>query len=217
LSPAARAQLQRGAAELGVALDARAVQRLEAYAALLDKWNRVYNLTAIREEAKLVTHHLLDSLAVIPHLPAGRLLDVGSGGGLPGIPVAIMQPERQVTLLDSNQKKGTFLRQAVMELELENADVAVERIEDHRPSRAYEAVISRAFSDLSDFVNLAGPSAAAGGSLIAMKGVHPHEEIARLPAGWIVSRIVELQVPQLDASRHLLFLNSRGTVGQIKA
>lgn len=214
MNPATLAQLQHGAAELGVALDGRAIDRLVAYAALLDKWNRVYNLTAIREETKLVTHHLLDSLAVLPHLPAGRLLDVGSGGGLPGIPVAIVQPERQVTLLDSNQKKGTFLRQAVMELELENADVAVQRIEDHRPAHAYEGVISRAFSDLADFANLAGPSAAEGGSLIAMKGVHPHEEIARLPAAWAVGRVVELRVPQLGATRHLLFLNRRGAAGE---
>lgn len=201
------AQLQRGAVDLGVVLDEKAVARLVAYAALLEKWNRVYNLTAIREEAKLVTHHLLDSLAVLPHLPAGRLLDVGSGGGFPGMPVGIAHARRQVTLLDSNHKKGTFLRQAVMELELDNVDVAVERIEDHRPSQPYEAVISRAFSDLADFVNLAGPSASREGSLIAMKGVHPHEEIERLPAGWRLNRVVELRIPYLEASRRLLFLN----------
>ena len=216
MNPAALAQLQRGAAQLGVALDDKALARLDAYVALLDKWNRVYNLTAIREEAKLVTHHLLDSLAVLPHLPAGRLLDVGSGGGLPGIPVAIVQPERQVTLLDSNHKKGTFLRQVVMELELDNAAVVVERIEDHRPLLVYEVVISRAFSDLADFVSLAGASVARHGSLIAMKGVHPHEEIARLPAGWRVARVVELHVPQLEAKRHLLFLNREGETGEDK-
>lgn len=216
MNPAALVQLQRGAAQLGVALDEKALARLVAYAALLEKWNRVYNLTAIREEAKLVTHHLLDSLAVLPHLPAGRLLDVGSGGGLPGIPVAIAQPERQVTLLDSSHKKGTFLRQAVMELELDNVTVAVERIEDHRPLLAYEGVISRAFSDLADFVNLAGPSVARHGSLIAMKGVYPHEEIARLPAAWCVSRAIELQVPQLEAARHLLLLNRHGEPGENK-
>lgn len=215
MSPAALEQLQRGAAELGVALDGKTTDRLAAYAALLDKWNRVYNLTAIREEAKLVTHHLLDSLAILPHLPQGRMLDVGSGGGLPGLPVAIVQTGRQVTLLDSNQKKGTFLKQAVMELELGNADVAVQRIEDHRPHHAYDAVISRAFSDLADFVNLAGPSVADEGALIAMKGVHPHEEISRLPAGWMVSRIVELQVPQLGAARHLLLLNRRGAAREV--
>lgn len=216
MNPAALAQLQRGAAQLGVALDDKALARLDAYVALLDKWNRVYNLTAIREEAKLVTHHLLDSLAVLPHLPAGRLLDVGSGGGLPGIPVAIVQPDRQVTLLDSNHKKGTFLRQVVMELELDNAAVVVERIEDHRPLLVYEVVISRAFSDLADFVSLAGASVAGHGSLIAMKGVHPHEEIARLPAGWRVGRVVELHVPQLEAKRHLLFLNREGETGEDK-
>jgi len=206
LSPQALAQLQPGAATLGVALDERALARLVAYADLLDKWNRVYNLTAIRDEAKVVTHHLLDSLAVLPHLPAGSLLDVGSGGGLPGIPVAIEQTQRKVTLLDSNHKKGTFLRQAVMELELDNASVAVERIEDHRPPQPYDVVISRAFSDLADFVTQAGPSATRGGTLIAMKGLHPHEEIARLPAGWAVNRVLELQVPYLEAARHLVFL-----------
>ena len=216
MSPTALAQLQRGAAELGVALDEKALARLVAYVALLDKWNRVYNLTAIRQEAKLVTHHLLDSLAVLPYLPAGGLLDVGSGGGFPGIPVAIVQPERRVTLLDSNHKKGTFLRQAVMELDLGNAAVAVERIEDHRPPLAYEGVISRAFSDLADFVNLAGQSAASRGTLIAMKGVHPHEEIARLPAGWSVSRVVALDVPQLEATRHLVFLNRQEEPGENK-
>jgi 16S rRNA (guanine527-N7)-methyltransferase len=214
LNPAALAQLQSGAVELGIALDEKALGRLVAYAALLDKWNRVYNLTAIREEAKLVTHHLLDSLAVLPHLPAGRLLDVGSGGGLPGIPVAMAQPDRQVTLLDSNHKKGTFLRQAVMELELGNTAVAVERIEDHSPAPAYEVVISRAFSDLADFVNLAGQTVARHGSLVAMKGVHPHDEVARLPAGWRVSRVIELRVPQLEAARHLLFLNRQGESGE---
>lgn len=216
MNPAALEQLQRGAAQLDVGLDERTLARLVAYAALLEKWNRVYNLTAIREEAKLVTHHLLDSIAVLPHLPDGRLLDVGSGGGVPGIPVAIVQSERQVTLLDSNHKKGTFLRQAVGELELGNVAVAVERIEDHRPLLAYDVVISRAFSDLADFVNLAGPSVAEHGSLVAMKGVYPHEEIARLPAGWRVSRVIELQVPQLEAARHLLFLKREGELGETK-
>jgi 16S rRNA (guanine527-N7)-methyltransferase len=127
-----------------------------------------------------------------------------------------VQPERRVTLLDSNHKKGTFLRQAVMELELDNTAVAVERVEDHRPPLAYEVVISRAFSDLADFVRLAGASVARHGSLIAMKGVHPHEEIACLPAWWSVGRVVELHVPQLEAMRHLLFLNREGESGEDK-
>lgn len=204
-----RAQLEAGAAELGLDLGQRSVDVLGAFLALLDKWNRVYNLTAIREQEKWVTHHLLDSLAVVAHLPEGRLLDVGSGGGFPGIPIAIAQPERKVTLLDSNQKKGAFLRQAAAELGLANAQVATERAEHHRPVPAYDVVVSRAFSDLADFVSLAGPAAAPDGVLVAMKGVHPHEEIARLPSGWTLGKVQELRIPGLDATRHLVFLHPR--------
>jgi 16S rRNA (guanine527-N7)-methyltransferase len=204
------ADLRQGVAELGIALDEPALQRLLDYLALLGKWNRVYNLTAIRDEERMVTHHLLDSLAVLPHLPPGALLDVGSGGGMPGIPIAVVQPARPVTVLDSNHKKGAFLKQAVMELELKNVKVAVERIEDHRPARPYEIVISRAFSDLADFVALAGHCVAAGGRLAAMKGMHPDDEIRHLPPDWIVERSLSLAVPQLDAVRHLVFLQRRG-------
>jgi 16S rRNA (guanine527-N7)-methyltransferase len=136
------------------------------------------------------------------------LLDVGSGGGLPGIPVAIVQPERQVTLLDSNHKKGTFLRQAVMELELGNTAVAVERIEDHRPPLAYEVVISRAFSDLADFVKLAAHLCKPeSGKLAAMKGIYPHEELSQLPSQVAVEKIVPIAVPGLAAERHLVMIN----------
>lgn len=202
-----RERLTAGAAELDLDLAPETVDTLIEFLSLLEKWNRVYNLTAIREQEKWVTYHLLDSLAVVAHLPQGRLLDVGSGGGFPGIPVAVAQPQRKVTLLDSNQKKGAFLRQAVAELGLSNARVAVERAEDHRPQPGYDVVVSRAFSDLSDFVGLAGPAAAGGGVLAAMKGVHPHEEIARLPAGWEVREVRELRIPGLDAARHLVFLH----------
>jgi 16S rRNA (guanine527-N7)-methyltransferase len=201
--------LRRGAADLGIPLDERVLPRLLDYLALLAKWNRVYNLTAIRDEERMVTHHLLDSLAVLPHLPPGALLDVGSGGGVPGIPLAIVDPGRSVTVLDSNHKKGAFLKQAVMELGLDNVHVAIERVEQHRPARPYEIVISRAFADLADFVNLAGGSLAAGGTLVAMKGVYPDDEIQRLPAAWGLARSVELRVPGLEAVRHLLFLERR--------
>lgn len=199
---------------MGVVLTKAVSAKLTAYLALLSKWNRVYNLTAIRDDAKLVSHHLLDSLAVLPHLPGGRLLDVGSGAGLPGIPLAIAEPQRQVTVLDSNHKKGAFLLQAVAELELGNVDVAMERIESHRPPQSYEVVISRAFSDLADFVKLAGPSANAGGILVAMKGVYPHDEIARLSAEWKVEKVIPLRVPQLEAARHLLFLRHQSSPGK---
>lgn len=198
---------------LGIGLEEPAARRLLDYIGLLDKWNRVYNLTAIRDPARMVTHHLLDSLAVLPHLPPGSVLDVGSGGGVPGLALAIVEPQRAVTVLDSNHKKGAFLKQAVMELGLKNVQVAVERVEDHRPPRDYEIVISRAFSDLADFVGLAGGRAAADGRLVAMKGLYPDDEILRLPATWGLERSVALDVPGLDAARHLLFLARRAPAG----
>ena len=208
MSAGAREKLAAGAAQLGLELAPESVDALVAFLALLGKWNRVYNLTAIREPEKWITHHVLDSLAIVPHLPSGPLLDVGSGGGFPGVPVAIAQPQRKVTLLDSNQKKGAFLRQAVAELALANVQVATERAEDHRPPPGYGVVVSRAFSELSEFVGRAGPAAAQGGVLAAMKGGHPHEEIARLPAGWEVQMVRPLRVPGLDADRHLVLLRA---------
>jgi 16S rRNA (guanine527-N7)-methyltransferase len=202
-----REQLRAGSQALGVPLGDGAIERLGTFLDLLEKWNKVYNLTAIRDTSLWASHHVLDSLAIVPHLPRGSLLDVGSGGGFPGIPVAIVQPDRKVTLLDSNQKKSAFLRQVAADLALANVSVAAERVEDHRPAPGYDVVVSRAFSDLSDFAGLAGGALAPGGVLVAMKGVHPYEEIARVPAGW-AHEVVELRVPGLDAARHLVFLRA---------
>ena len=141
---------------MGLALPAAAMEQLASYLELLVKWNQVYNLTAIKDEAKLVSHHLLDSLAVVPHLPEGSLVDVGSGAGLPGVPIAISNPGRAVMMLDSNHKKGAFLTQAVAELGLMTAQVVTARVESYRPTTSFKTVISRAFSDLADFVTLAG-------------------------------------------------------------
>lgn len=199
-------QLDQGLVSLGLALDAAAHTRLLRYLALLQKWNRVYNLTAIRQPSRLVGHHLLDSLAVLPHLPGPRVIDVGSGPGLPGIPLAIARQDWEVVLLDSNHKKGAFLRQALIELELKNARVAVERAEDWRSSLRATAAVSRAFSDLSGFVQAARHMVEPDGILAAMKGVYPHEELAQLPAGVRVEAVVPLRVPQLDAMRHLVLL-----------
>jgi 16S rRNA (guanine527-N7)-methyltransferase len=190
--------------ELGLTLPGGAQQRLLAYLELLQKWNRVYNLTAVREAARMVPQHLLDCLAAAPHVAAARLLDVGSGAGLPGIPLALALPDARVTLLDSNHKKAAFLRQAVMELKLANAEVACERVEAWKAPGPFGVVISRAFSDLAEFVSLAGRHAAAGGRLVAMKGVHPYEEIAQLPRGWRVEQVLPLTVPGLRARRHLV-------------
>ncbi len=198
--------LRQGIAGTGLALPAAAIDQLEVYLDLLVKWNRVYNLTAIRDEARLVSHHVLDSLAVVSHLPEGNLVDIGSGAGLPGIPVAIACPGRAVTLLDSNHKKGAFLKQAVAELGLATTRVAIERVEAYRPEETFRTVISRAFSDLADFIKLAGHLCAADGVMIAMKGLYPDDEIAQLPASWEVRDIVRLEILQLEASRHLIFL-----------
>ena len=204
MSPAAT--LAAGVEALHLTLDPGVCGKLLEYLALIDKWNRVYNLTAVRAPEQMVTQHLLDSLAVAPHLRGSSLLDVGSGAGLPGIPLAVAAPRTQVTLLEANQKKSAFLQQAKLELKLDNVAVVCERVEAWRPGRTFEMVISRAFSDLAEFVNLAGRHAAPGGRLAAMKGIYPHEELAQLPAGWALASAVPLNVPGLRARRHLLLL-----------
>lgn len=200
-------QLAAGVTELGLALDAGQLDRLMLYLSLLQKWNRIYNLTAIRERSKWVSHHLLDSLAVVTHLQEGSVVDIGTGAGLPGIPLAIAQPLRRVTLLDSNHKKGAFLQQAKIECGLENCSVHVGRAEDWKPREPLDGAISRAFSDLSGFVEATRGVVRPGGWLAAMKGVHPDEELVQLPAGVRVSRILPLQVPRLRAARHLVLMN----------
>ncbi|GIK24780.1 MAG: ribosomal RNA small subunit methyltransferase G [Betaproteobacteria bacterium] len=198
-------QLARGLAALGLDLPPAAQEKLLAYAALLGKWNKVYNLTALRDEQQVVSHHLLDSLAVLPHLGgAKRVADIGSGGGLPGIPLAIARPDLQVALVESNQKKSAFQQQAKIELGLANVSVHCERVEAWQPEEKCDVVISRAFSDLAEFVKLSGHLLAEGGALLAMKGVHPYEEIAQLPAGWRVAEVTPLQVPGVEGARHLV-------------
>ena len=186
--------------------------KLAAYLALLAKWNRTYNLTAIRERERMVTHHLLDSLAVLPHLEALNaaksvaLLDVGSGAGLPAIPLAIARPAWRVVALDSNHKKGAFIQQAVSELALANVEAVVARVEDYRPTASFDVVISRAFSDLATFAESSARHLAPGGRLIAMKGVRPDEEIARLPRAFRLVATTPVAVPGIDAARHLVVM-----------
>ncbi|HMM54092.1 MAG TPA: 16S rRNA (guanine(527)-N(7))-methyltransferase RsmG [Candidatus Desulfobacillus sp.] len=200
-------QLDRGLAELGLDLPRQARDRLLAFAALLAKWNKVYNLTALRGEEQVISHHLLDSLAVLPHLGAAKsLADVGSGGGLPGIPLAIARPDLAVALVESSQKKSAFQQQAKIELGLDNVSVCCARVEAWQPAEPFDAVISRAFSDLAEFARLAGHLAGEGGRLLAMKGVYPYEEIGQLPAGWRVAAVTPLAVPGVEGSRHLVSL-----------
>ena len=203
MTPAVR--LARGLAALEMDVSPQAQEKLLAFAVLLGKWNKVYNLTALREEEQVISHHLLDSLAVLPHLGAARrLADIGSGGGLPGIPLAIARPDVHVALVESNQKKSAFQQQARIELGLDNVSVHCERVEGWQPEEKCDVVISRAFSDLAEFVRLSGHLLAAGGALLAMKGVHPYEEIAQLPAGWRVAEVMPLQVPGVEGARHLV-------------
>ena len=199
-------ELDRGIEALQLGLSAEVRAKLLAYVELIHKWNRVYNLTAVREADRMLTHHVLDSLAVVPHIRGTRLLDVGSGAGLPGIPLALAMPQSHVTLLESNHKKATFLKQATIELNLSNADVVNERVETWRAPGEFDVVISRALADLSEFVMLAGRHCAPGGALAAMKGVYPHEEIGRIPAGFEVEKTIALVVPGLEAERHLILI-----------
>jgi len=208
-----KAQLAAGIAALGLTLPEGAEAKLLDYLSLLDKWNRVYNLTAVRDTERMVSHHLLDSLAAVPFFQGGcsdliRVLDVGSGGGLPGIPLAIARPELQVTLIDSIAKKTAFLLQAKAELGLANLQVVTGRVEDFRPETGFDVITSRAFSDLREFVTLTRHLLKPTGRWLAMKGLYPNEEIAQLPAGVKVSADLALVVPGLDASRHLIVLES---------
>ena len=198
--------LASGLAKMGLALDASQQAKLLAYVGLLEKWNKTYSLTAIREPERMVTHHLLDSLAPLPFLPAGqlRMVDVGSGFGTPGIPFAIARPDWSLTLLDSNHKKTTFLRQAILELQLPNVSVITDRVENYQPEAKFEVITSRAFADLGDFVRWTQHLLAEQGEWAALKGVYPHEEINNLPADVYVTGVDALKVPGLEAERHLV-------------
>jgi len=200
-------QLAQGLAALGIDLAPPAQAKLLAYATLLYKWNKTYSLTAMREQDKAVSHHLLDSLTVLPFVPAGSLLDVGSGGGMPGLPLAIAHPDLQVTLLDSNSKKTAFLRQAAIELALPNISVHCGRVEQYHPAIGFSAITSRAFSELADFVCLSRHLLAPNGYWLAMKGVWPHEEIGRLPENIKVNAVHRLAVPGVEGERHLVVLS----------
>ncbi|MDP2133378.1 MAG: 16S rRNA (guanine(527)-N(7))-methyltransferase RsmG [Sulfuritalea sp.] len=203
-------QLAAGLAALGLDLPAAVQVRLLAYVALLKKWNATYNLTAIRDEAEMVTQHLLDSLSVLPVLQESALVgrrwaDVGSGAGLPGIPLAIVRPDLDMTLIETVEKKSAFQRQARIELGLPGITVANGRVEA-MPGGQFAAVISRAFAELADFVKLAGHLLEPQGRLYAMKGQLSDAEIGRLPPSWVVAESVRLHVPGLEAERHLIIL-----------
>jgi len=205
-----RAALERGLGEMALALPAGAADKLLAYLELLEKWNKTYNLTAIRAPLQAVSHHLLDSLAVLRELPRGTLADVGSGGGLPGIPIAIAEPGRRVALNDSSRKKGAFLRQAAIELGLGNASVHVGRVEQWRPEEKFAVVITRGFASLVDFVSSCRHLVAPSGVLAAMKGAYPGDELGGVPAGCDCRDVRKLDVPLLGAERHVVLCRTGG-------
>ena len=201
-------RLSAGASALGVPLTAEANSKLVALLDLLAKWNAVYNLTALQTRDEWIALHILDSLTAVPHVAGERCLDVGTGAGFPGLPLAIANPQQRWTLVDSTQKKAAFVAQAVAELGLPNVEVRRSRIEHFQPAQLFDAVISRAFADLGEFTRLAGHLVTDGGHLIAMKGRVPTNEIEALPRGFRINRIVPLRVPEVEADRHLILLQT---------
>ena len=183
-----------------------AVKRLAAYVALLQRWNRVYNLTAVRDTEDVIVRHILDSLAILPWLRGPRVLDVGSGAGLPGIPLALVRPNIQFYLLDSNAKRTRFMQQAIIELAIANATVLRSRVEDYRASVEFDSVVSRAFATVPDMLRYAGHHCALGGRLLAMKGTYPDQELERLPTEFRIMGVYPLTIPGLEAARHLIHL-----------
>ncbi len=200
-------QLKAGLDALALELDAGQQEQLLAFLGLLAKWNQAYNLTAVREPGEMVSRQLLDSLSVLPWVQADHLLDVGAGGGLPGIPLAIALPQRRFTLLDSNSKKTRFLTQCVLELKLANVEVIHGRAEACEPGVQYRQISSRAFTALANLVHWCGHLLAEDGEFLAMKGQFPDDEVAALPAGWRVRAHHPLQVPGCTGERHLLIID----------
>ena len=197
--------LSRGLTALGIDATAQQQEQLLAYLGLMQKWNKAYNLTAIRDPQQMLVRHLLDSIAIVPHINSDELIDVGSGGGLPGIPLAILFPEQPITTLDSNSKKTRFQNQVRIELGLNNLEVIhgrVEAVED----RQFAQVISRAFASIVDMVTLSHALLAEKGVFLAMKGRYPDAELAELPPQYVLQQSYELHVPGLDEERHLLVL-----------
>jgi 16S rRNA (guanine527-N7)-methyltransferase len=204
MEPDLRRLLTDGIATLALRLDDGAIERLLAYQALLERWNGAYNLTAVRDPSQMVVRHLLDSLAVLPYVRGASLADLGTGAGLPGIPLAIAAPQRQVLLVDSNGKKVRFLREAIRTLQLSNVSALQSRVEAVRGT--FDCITARAFASLGDMLSLGGHLLAADGIWLAMKGRASDEELTGVPPAFRVAATHALAVPGLDAERHLLVL-----------
>jgi len=206
VTPQHAEELTVGARELGVDLSESQHSQLLAYLALLIKWNKAYNLTAVRNPDEMVSRHLLDSLSVVRFVEGERQLDVGSGGGMPGIPLAILFPDMKITVLDSNGKKTRFLTQVKLELALSNLEVIHSRAEAFHPMLPFNGIISRAFSSLEDFTQWTRHMGDSDTRWLAMKGLHPAEELVALPADFTLESAQALAVPGCQGQRHLLIL-----------
>ncbi len=207
VADSSRSRLAEGMLELGIDYTQEQFERLMAFLILLQKWNRTYSLTAIRDMDVAVDLHLLDSLTTMPHVNGGRLLDVGTGAGLPGIPLAVMNQEMRFVLLDSNAKKIRFVRQATIELGLKNVEALAMRVESYRPEKLFDVVMARAFATLDDIYRMAGPLVARGGRILAQKGRVPLEELHSLGCEGIM--VHSLKIPHLDAERNLIEIHVR--------
>lgn len=198
--------IQSGCDALALSLSEPQVQKLSDFVGLLHKWNKAYNLTAVRDPSQMVPLHVLDSLSIAPLLTAGNLLDVGTGAGFPGIPLAIAQPDRQFTLLDSNIKKTRFVQQAAIELGLKNVTVVHSRVEEYNSPAGFATVTARAFAPLARMLPQIEPHIAEGGCLLAMKSQRADEELEQVPEGWRLTETIELRVPNVDGARCALRL-----------
>lgn len=201
-------KLSRLLAEAGISLSDQQQQQLVAYVEMLHKWNKAYNLTSVRDPNEMLVRHILDSIVVAPHLQGTRFIDVGTGPGLPGIPLSIVRPESHFTLLDSLGKRVRFLRQVQHELKLTNIEPVQSRVEDFPAEPPFDGVIGRAFASLNDMVSWCHHLPGDTGRFYALKGQLPEDEIALLPAGLAVESIVELKVPHLEGERHLVIVKA---------
>jgi len=202
-------RLRSGLAALHVAAEPKLLRQFAQLIRLLDKWNRAFNLTAVRDPHEMVTRHIFDSLSARPFLVGASVLDVGTGAGFPGLPLALVEPQRHFTLLDSGGKKIRFVRHVLGELALDNIVVEQLRVEVFEPADLYDAVISRAFSSLDQFVRRCGGLVATGGCLLAMKGQYPDGELKSVPGNWEVAEVASLEVPGLTGDRHMVVMRRR--------
>ena len=200
--------LAEGLRALGLEEALAGDDRLMEYISELMNWNRVYNLTSVRRPAEIVTRHILDSLSIIPYLMGKRVLDIGTGAGLPGIPLAVASPEREYYLLDSSSKKLRFVQQTIATLGLDNVVLEHTRVESYRPAERFDTVICRAFSDLHDLDLHAARLCTPKGRILAMKGIYPMAEIEGLEDKSVIEEVFTVHVPGLDAERHLVWMNT---------